>query len=75
MWDDIQRYMHNVHKLCGEEYGEAIVVFDGYNESSTKDMVHQRRNKGQVGVAVTFTEEMKLTMRKDTFLTNKTNKQ
>ena len=58
-----------------KKYGEAIVVFDGYNESSTKEMVHQRRNKGQVGVAVTFTEEMKLTMKKDTFLTNKANKQ
>ena len=30
-----------------KKYGEAIVVFDGYNESSTKDMVHQRRNKGR----------------------------
>ena len=26
-----------------KKYGEAIVVFDGYGESSTKDMVHQRR--------------------------------
>ena len=51
-----------------QKYGETIVVFDGYyNESSTKDMVHRRQNKGQVGVAVTFTEEMKLTMKKDTF--------
>ena len=29
-----------------KKYGEAIVVFDGYGESSTKDVVHQRRVKG-----------------------------
>ena len=47
-----------------KKYGKAIVVFDGYGESSTKDVVHQRRAKGQAGVAVTFTEDMKLTMKK-----------
>ena len=26
-----------------KKYGKAIIVFDGYGESSTKDMVHQRR--------------------------------
>ena len=58
-----------------KKYGEAIVVFDGYGESSTKDMVHQRRAKGQAGVAVTYTEDMKLTMKKANFLANSTNKQ
>ena len=58
-----------------KKYGEAIVIFDGYSESSTKDVVHQRRAKGQVGVAVTFTEDMKLTMKKVNFLANSTNKQ
>ena len=24
-----------------KKYGEAVVIFDGYGESSTKDMVHQ----------------------------------
>ena len=38
-----------------KKYGEAIVVFNGYGESSTKDMVHQRRAKGQAGVNVTLT--------------------
>ena len=58
-----------------KKYGEAIVIFDGYSESSTKDMVHQRRAKGQAGVTVTFTEDMKLTMKKVNFLANSTNKQ
>ena len=58
-----------------KKYGEAIVVFDGYGESSTKDMVHQRRAKGQAGVNVTFNEDMKLTMKKASFLANSANKQ
>ena len=49
---------------CDKKYGEPIVVFDGYGELSTKDMVHQRRAKGQAGVSVTFNEDMKLSMKK-----------
>ena len=75
-WNDIYRDICTVYtNYVVKKYGEVIVVFDGYNESSTKDMVHQRRNKGQAGIAVTFTDEMKLTMKKETFLTNKNNKQ
>ena len=29
-----------------KKYGEAIVVFDWYERSSTKDMAHKRRAKG-----------------------------
>ena len=58
-----------------KKYGEAVVVFDGYDGKSTKDMTHQRRTKGQPGVTVTFTSDMQLTMKKDLFLANKTNKQ
>jgi len=58
-----------------KKYDEAIIVFHGYGESSKKDIVHQRRAKGQAGVAVTFTEDMKLTMKKVNFLANSTNKQ
>ena len=58
-----------------KKYGEVIVVFDGYDESSTKDVIHQRRAKGHAGVAVTFTEDMKLTMKKVNFVANSTNKQ
>ena len=58
-----------------KKYGEAIIVFDGYSESSTKDMVHQRRAKGHASVTVTFTEDMKLSMKKANFLANSVNKQ
>ena len=42
------------------KYGQPHVVFDGYKESTTKFMTHQRRATGIVGVDVTFTDEMKL---------------
>ena len=70
--------MYSVHKVCNEKYGEAIVVFDGNGELSTKEKVHQRRAKGQAGVNVTFNEEMKLAMKNApacSFLANSTNKQ
>lgn len=51
------------HDLCtvytdyvARKYGEAIIIFDGYGEMYTKDMMHLRRNKGQAGVNVTFTD-------------------
>ena len=58
-----------------KKYDEAIIVFDSYSESSTKDMVHQRRAKGHAIVTVTFTEDMKLSMKKANFLANSVNKQ
>jgi hypothetical protein len=57
------------------KYGEAIVVFDGYEGTSTKDMTHQRRAGGRTGATVTFDEDMPVTMKKDEFLANNTNKQ
>ena len=57
-----------------KKYREAIVVFDGYGESLKKDMVHQRQSKGHTAVAVTFTEDMKLSMKKVNFLANSINK-
>ena len=50
-------------------------LFDSYRDKSTKDITHQRRNKGQTGAMVTFTENMHLTMRKYRFPANKENKQ
>ena len=57
------------------KYGHAIVVFDDYLNSSTKDMTHQRCLKSKIGATVTFTEKMHLTMTKSEFLMNKINKQ
>ena len=52
------------------------VVYDGYDgKPSTKDTTHVRRTKGKQGIAVHFTGEMRLNMKKTDFLTNLDNKQ
>jgi len=38
-------------------------------------MTHQRRAAGEAGATVTFTENMRVTLQKDNFLTNPKNKQ
>ena len=56
-------------------YGQATVVFDGYEDGpSTKDCAHQRRS-GICGPAVSFDGDMILKMKKDMFLSNPANKQ
>ena len=47
------------------KYGEAAVVFDGYDATSTKYLAHTRCNKGKLGPLVTFTPEMCLTSTKE----------
>ena len=56
-------------------FGLVIIVFDGYRIPSTKYTTHQRRTGGEVGIEVTFTGDVKLTMSKDVFLSNVANKQ
>ena len=56
-------------------YGRAIVVFDGYQGSTIKDMTHKRRSKGKYGLTVTFEKNMNLAVTKEVFLSNKENKQ
>ena len=51
------------------KYGEAIVVFDGYDVASTKDLTHNRCSKDKLG------PEMCLTSTKELFLSIKKNKQ
>ena len=64
-------------KYVTHKYGAtSVVVFDGYSEGpSTKDTVHIRRNKGQVGNTNNFTNDMTLDMNKEDFLANPQNKQ
>ena len=38
--------------FVAKNYGAAVIVFDGYEKFSTKDMTHRRRSKG---VSVSFT--------------------
>ena len=67
----INQYVNFVHS----SYGGAVIVFDGYTQSSIKDMVHRSRNKGHVGVEISFTLDMNLTVTKDIFLLSNKNKQ
>jgi len=57
------------------KYGRAIVVFDRYDEMSTKAMTQQRRASGKVAATVTSTESMSITLKKDNFLSNSKNKE
>ena len=41
------------------------MVFDGYNEISTKYTTQQRRVSGKVAPTVSFTESMPLTLKKE----------
>ena len=51
-------------------------MFDGYESTTTKDMTHQRRSKGNAGaLTVTITADMPITMKKEQFLFNRQNKQ
>ena len=64
-------------KYVTHKYGtSSVVVFDGYSDGpSTKDTTHIRRNKGQVGNTINFTNDMTLDMKKEAFLANPQNKQ
>ena len=57
------------------KYREAVVVFDSYQGTSSKDMTHCRRAGGRTGATVTMDEDMPVTMNEDVFLANNTNKQ
>ena len=65
--------MYTQHITRG--YDIALVVFDGYHGPSTKDEAHRKRKGNNVGASVSVSLEMRLTMSKKTFLSNKRNKQ
>lgn len=68
-------YYTSIHYL--KKYWDALVVFNRYDSTNTKYMAHLRRSKGNVGITVTFTDNMTLTMKKELFLSisKKQNKQ
>ena len=77
-WSHGSTYMDICHRYTDyvtRKYKEAIVVFDGYSSTNTKDMTHQRRSKGNASITVTFTGDMSVTTKKEQFLANKENKQ
>ena len=67
----MQTYADYVNK----RFPGSVIVFDGYEEVSTKDTTHRRRSKGKKGKKISFNVEMSLCVTKDVFLTDTTNKQ
>ena len=61
--------------LIEANYGTPCIVFDGYHGPSIKDATHDRRAKGNVGVRIKFDLNTPCRTTKDTFLSNKENKQ
>ena len=57
------------------KHGRATVVFDGYNELSTKALTQKKHASGKVAATVSFTESMPVTLKKYSFLSNPKNKQ
>ena len=57
------------------KYRYAVVVFDDYGSTNTKDMTHQRRSNGNAGTTVTFTGDTPVTLKTDPFLAYRKNKQ
>ena len=58
---------HQYTEYVARKYKKAIVVFDGYESTNTKDMTHLRRSKGKAGATVTVASNMTTTMKKDQF--------
>ena len=58
-------YCDYVTMKYGQLHGQLHVVFDGCEDYTTKFMADQMRETGTVRVDVTFTDEMKLSQKKD----------
>ena len=56
------------------KYGSCHIVFDGYKIPSTKDHEHSRRSIKLKSCDVHFSEEMKVSTKRDDFLSNNNNK-
>jgi len=66
---------HQYTEYACRKYKNAVVVFDGYENVSTKDVTHQRRSKGKASVTVAVLANMTTTMKKKQFLASQKNKQ
>ena len=64
----------NYASFTSERYGEATVVFDGYEAPNTKDNTHERRISTAVNNAVNITDATKFVGKKEDFLSNESNK-
>ena len=72
------RYVHTTLYAClvKANYGTPSIVFDGYQTGpSTKDVTHERRSKGIVGVEIKFDCKQPVRTKRNCFFPiRKTNK-
>ena len=57
------------------KYGRPTVVFDGYDDISTKYSTQKQRAAGKVAPTISFTNDMQVTSKREEFLSNAKNKQ
>ena len=60
---------HYVREVRGN-YGNSIIVFDGYENNTTKDHAHVKRRKKTIS-NIEIDESISVTVEKDEFLSNK----
>ena len=53
----MRRVVNQYIEYVRHTYTDAVVVFDGYDSTYTKDMTQQRRSKSNSGTSVTFTSD------------------
>ena len=78
MWPRIgtstYKELYNIYcNYVAYHYGNPTIVFDVYDDLTTKSMAQPRRAGNKVRADVTFTEDMKVTMKKEVFLSNSYN--
>ena len=68
--DLLSQYFASVRK----KFGDCIVIFDGYDTPSVKDHEHIRRSSGNKCKEIHFTKDMRVTSKREKFLSNNKNK-
>lgn len=68
----LARYVVYLRRNFGSDI---IVVFDGYNNKSTKTSERNRRSSSRTSTEIIFEEDMNLTIAQDKFLSNINNKE
>ena len=61
-------------KAARKHYGNFHVVFDGYDKASIKDSEHERCGSKLKQLEVQFSDDMKVSLKREEFLSNSKNK-
>ena len=61
-------------KAARKYYGNCHIIFDGYDKASIKDSEHERRGSKLKQLEVQFSDDMKVSLKREEFLSNSKNK-